>query len=133
MNDPFFNINFAADRLFDQYQRHGNLIVAFDFDDTIFDWTDSGHTYNKVIDLLKECKELGFHLILFTCREGQILKEAVEFCNYLGIKPDSVNENTMRNSRKPLYNILLDDRAGLSAAYETLKEAISYIRLEMKK
>lgn len=59
----------------------------------------------------------GNKLILFTCREGKPLEDAVEWCRNLGLVFDAVNENLPEgiaeygtNPRKIGYDILIDDR-----------------------
>lgn len=59
----------------------------------------------------------GNKLILFTCREGKPLEDAVEWCRNLGLVFDSVNENLPEmieeygsDCRKIAYDILIDDR-----------------------
>ncbi len=128
-SDPYFDIRRCIDKLLDSYKKYGNLIVAFDFDDTVFDWHKEGHQYNAVINLLKKCKSLDFVMILFTCREGELLQDAVSHCESLGIKPDYINQCSRkdRNGRKPFYNILLDDKAGLNSAFTILNEAVEQI------
>lgn len=42
----------------------------------------------------------------------------IEYCKHFGIAVDYINENPeIMNTRKPYYNILLDDRAGLECAF----------------
>lgn len=53
-------------RLLEEYHKYRKLIVAFDFDNTIFDYHNTGGDYSCVIELLKECSLLGFEMILFT-------------------------------------------------------------------
>ena len=127
----YFNANNCTIRLLDDYKRHGNLIVAFDFDNTIYDYHEIGCTFNDVICLLKECSELGFTMVLFTANEE---KEKLDFCKEYclknGIRVDYINESPIMKTRKPYYNILLDDRAGLESAYKTLKAVVSNIKSE---
>lgn len=59
----------------------------------------------------------GNKLILFTCREGKPLEDAVEWCRNLGLVFDAVNENLPEgiaeygsNCRKVYADIYLDDR-----------------------
>ena len=61
-------------------------------------------------------------LILFTAKEtqGQI-DQCVKYCEEGGYKPDYVNESPVMNTKKPYYNILLDDRAGLFEAVTNLE------------
>lgn len=57
------------------------------------------------------------------------LKEKSEYCEKLGFKPDYINENPeVLNTRKPYYNLLLDDRSNLSETYKLLCDIISYKR-----
>jgi hypothetical protein len=56
-------------RLLEEYHKYRKLIVAFDFDNTIFDYHNTGGDYSCVIELLKECSLLGFEMILFTTDE----------------------------------------------------------------
>ena len=50
-------------------------IIATDFDGTICEskWPEIGAPNLEVIDYLKDRKEHGAKLILFTCREGKLL------------------------------------------------------------
>ena len=127
INHPFFN-NGAIERLTKEYKTHGKLVVGFDFDNTIFDIRNNGCNYSDVINLLKECKKLGFVLCLYTSEFSQDwLKWKIDYCKRFGIEPDYVNESPLLpGTKKPFFNILLDDRAGLESAYTTLKEVIIY-------
>ncbi|HNV97499.1 MAG TPA: hypothetical protein PKL13_04340, partial [bacterium] len=60
-----FDINYDV-ILEEAYIKHKKLIVAFDFDNTIFDYHKKEVDYSKIINLLKECQDLGFILKLFT-------------------------------------------------------------------
>ncbi|PIB36044.1 hypothetical protein BFP72_11870 [Reichenbachiella sp. 5M10] len=116
------------DRLRRDYLQHGSLFVAYDYDNTVFDYHDWGIKYDKIVDLLRVCKSLGFTLILFTANEGERLEGVKEDLNARGIPFDLVNENPLTNTRKIYYNVLLDDRAGLSEAYQMLKRLTDEIR-----
>lgn len=107
-------------------------MIAIDFDDTILSF-ESKEKCSKIIKLIKKAKKLGCTIILFTCREGESLKWAKLFLKSIGIIPDYINENPILNSRKPYYNILLDDKAGLGQAYECLNKVIEIIEKELTK
>ena len=48
----------------------------------------------------------------------RIKEYTIEYCKHFGIAVDYINENPeIMNTRKPYYNILLDDRAGLECAF----------------
>lgn len=121
-------------RLANDYDKHKNLIVAFDFDNTIYDYHNEGGDYSEVIDLLRECSDLGLTMVLFTANEGEDKLNLCEaFCKDRGIRVDYINESPVMATRKPYYNILLDDRAGLEEAYITLKSVVGYIKSKYSK
>lgn len=114
-------------RLLEEYKKYGKLIVAFDYDNTIFDYHNNGGDYSCVIELLKRCARLGFELVLFTCDEdiSESHRKSTIVYDMLGLAPDGelqINQSSvLPKSYKPYYNILLDDRAGLEESYEILK------------
>lgn len=116
------------ERLRKDYLTHGSLFVAFDYDNTVFDYHNQGIRYDKIISLLQTCKALGFTMILFTSNEGDQLTDVIKDLHNRNIPYDLINENPLMNTRKPYYNILLDDRAGLSEAYKNLKRLTDEIR-----
>lgn len=71
------------------------LIIACDFDGTLA--TDSypsiGRPNTRMIRLLQEAKRKGTYLILWTCRQGAYLDEAVQACREWGLEFDAVNRN----------------------------------------
>lgn len=121
----------CIERLFNEWKQHKSLIVAYDYDNTVNDYHKKGYSYNDVIELLRECKKNGFHLIVFTsCNEDRFpeIKSNLEENN---IPYDSINETPEYipfKGRKVYFNILLDDRAGLSSAYNQLWTVIYNIR-----
>ena len=54
-DDPYMNNDLCVERLVDNWKQHGRIIIAFDFDNTVYDYYEKNYTYTKVIDLLKEC------------------------------------------------------------------------------
>lgn len=95
------------------------MIIAVDFDGTIVT-----HEYPKIgkerpfaIATLKRIQEEGEHqLILWTVREGELLKEAVDFCHERGLDFYAVNSNYPEESpehnapRKLVADLWIDDR-----------------------
>jgi len=122
-----FEFNYYK-RLQNDYLQHGSLFVAFDYDNTVFDYHNQGIKYHKIIELLRVCKSLGFTLILFTGNEGDQLEKIKTDLKERNIPFDLINENPLMQTRKPYYNILLDDRAGLEEAYHNLKKLTDEIR-----
>jgi hydroxymethylpyrimidine pyrophosphatase-like HAD family hydrolase len=127
--DHYLNPLNSSNRLIEEYHKYGTLVVAFDFDDTVYDFHKKGRIYSDVIHLLRELKALGCYLICWT---GQEDREFVT--NYLlenNIPFDAYNENPpfhQSSSRKIYANAYLDDRAGLRQVYDELNGLISTIK-----
>ena len=94
-------------------------IIAVDFDGTLCfsRWPNLGPPNGKLIDGLKKLRERGNKVILWTCREGELLKNAVAWCKNLGLEFDAVNDNLPENislygnnSRKISCDIYIDDK-----------------------
>jgi len=130
-NDPYFSTDFAAERLFNEYQQHKKLIIAIDYDDSIFDFHKKGYTYPKITEILLKCQELGFYICIFTGSPPEKYDSIHEYMANLGIKIHTINKNPFPlpfgNHGKMYYNILLDDRGGLGQAYEILSKVLDKI------
>ena len=126
--DKYLQIENAVNRLFEEWDKYGYLIVAFDFDDTV---DSENRKHEQIIELLNACKEIARILIVFTCRDENEYDFVDSYLKSVGIEYDYINENypevKLDTSRKIFYNIFLDDRCGLSAAYETLVRVL-YIK-----
>lgn len=98
-------------------------IVAIDFDGTITlkdnrQWIGKNKYINDIkepnVDVIKSILKNRdkIYLILWTCRKGKALKDAIEFSNDHDIYFDAVNENIVRypTSRKIMADIYLDDK-----------------------
>ncbi len=95
-------------------------MIAVDFDGTLCvnRWPEIGPPNLPVIDELKLRKVRGDRLILWTCREGELLVQAMAWCRERGLRFDAVNDNlpeTVRqygdNPRKVSADEYWDDRA----------------------
>ena len=91
------------------------MIIAVDFDGTLY---IGGKPNTALIGRLKTEQRNGNAVILWTCREGQRLKEAVLFLAKYGFRPNAVNENLPdtilrfgHNSRKIYADVYIDDKA----------------------
>ena len=133
MTDPYLSEDFAFKRLYNEYLKYKSLIVACDWDDTLHDFHKKGYTYPKIVEILKECQELGFHIIIFTGSEIEKYPSILEGCKQMGLTSiTKINQNAfpmpIGNNGKIYYNILLDDRAGLGESYNILKNVLFLIR-----
>lgn len=75
-------------------------IYAVDFDGTLNladTYPELGEPNAELIEFLKECRAAGDKIILWTCREGELLKAAVKYCNNYGLFFHAVNENLPEN------------------------------------
>lgn len=97
-----------------------NQVIAVDFDGTLCKqaWSEIGEENNKLIIHLRKRKAEGARLILWTCREGDMLEAAVEWCRERGLEFDTVNENLpelielyKNDCRKINADIYIDDKA----------------------
>ena len=75
-------------------------IYAVDFDGTLNiadTYPELGEPNTELIEFLKERRAAGDKIILWTCREGELLKTAVKYCNNYGLFFHAVNENLPEN------------------------------------
>lgn len=129
--DYFLNDHNCTLRLFDEYKKYGSLIVAYDYDNTVFDYHQRGDKFDEVIGLLRECKKMGFHLTVFTSCNDDRFPDIKKYLEENDIPFDGINETPdfiPFKGRKVYFNILLDDRAGLSSAFNILWNTIYSIR-----
>lgn len=117
-------------RLIDEYCKYKSLVIGFDFDNTVFDYHNNGQCYAQVIDILKQCKDLGFTLCLYTLEtREEWLEWKVKYCEHFGFKPDYINDSPiLQGAKKPFFNLLLDDRAGLQSAFSILRRVVEYAK-----
>lgn len=97
------------------------MIFAVDFDGTLCEdkYPGIGEPNKLLIEELIAAKKSSYKLILWTCREGKELDEAVEWCREQGLEFDAVNDNLPEvverfggnNNRKIFAHRYIDDRA----------------------
>lgn len=70
-------------------------IIAVDFDGCLCQnaWPEIGEAREDVIRVLLERQKRGAKIILWTCRVGERLADAVQWCAERGISFDAVNAN----------------------------------------
>ena len=94
------------------------MIIAVDFDGTIVQhkYPEIGAEIPFAIETLLALQKEGHQLILWTYRTGDMLFEAVDFCESRGLEFYSVNSNFPEEefddtiSRKIYADIYIDDR-----------------------
>ena len=94
-------------------------IVAVDFDGTLCEdnFPEIGAAKGFVIRYIKTLKNQGTKIILWTCRTGEELKQAVDWCSQHGIEFDAVNQNLPEiqekwggDTRKVFCDAYIDDK-----------------------
>jgi len=95
-------------------------IIAVDFDGTLCSecYPAIGMPNLPLFALLKGARRQGKKVILWTCRCGDLLEEAVAWCRMFGLEFDAVNENVAQTleqygteSRKISADVYIDDKA----------------------
>lgn len=95
-------------------------IVAVDFDGTLVTnkYPYLGEPIVPVIEAIKRLRDCGWKTILWTCRTGDQLDEAIGFCKSFGLEFDEVNRNLPEvreyfggDTRKVFANIYVDDKS----------------------
>ncbi len=93
------------------------MIIAVDFDGTlaVTDYPKIIRPIKEVIHFCRVERAMGHTLILWTCRHGKELEEAVEWCKEQGLTFDYINENPPEriaiygDCRKVYADVYLDD------------------------
>jgi hypothetical protein len=131
MKDQYMNQDNVVDRLLAEYRLHGGLVVAYDFDNTVYDYHMRGESYEMVIDLIKKLgKVKGIELTVWTGTAKERYDFVQQYLNQNDIPFHKINENPVffnSSSPKIFYSILLDDRAGLESAYNALVDFLDKI------
>ena len=95
-------------------------IIALDFDGVVVTnaWSGIGEPIMKNVDSIKEEIKNGTRVILWTCRSGDALLDAIITCWELGIPLSAVNSNLLeimelygQDSRKITADEYWDDKA----------------------
>ena len=105
------------------------FILAVDYDGTLFEgsYPDKGAPKQDIIYKVKEFQNHGAEIVLWTCRGGKPLQEAVDRCmEEVGLEFDAINDNAPSNrewiegerangqefcDKKIFANFYVDDRA----------------------
>ena len=91
------------------------MIIAVDFDGTLL--LKDGNPNMTLISRLNKEQKKGNIVILWTCREGKRLNEALLFLQKYGFRPNLVNQNCPQaikmlghDPRKIYADIYIDDK-----------------------
>ena len=117
------------------------MIIAVDFDGTIVEhrYPEIGRKIPFATETLRQLIQDRHQLILWSCREGQLLQDAVDWCHERGVDfyainndyPEETPESNNHFSRKLKVDMFIDDRnvGGLpdwGTIYRIIKEHKRY-------
>ena len=129
-SDPFIYKENVKNRLLKELEKHGKLIIAFDFDYTVHNYrAEDDFVYNTVINLLREWRPFA-HFIVFTASPEERYDYIRDYLHQNDIPFDKINEDILQRNytRKIYYNVFLDDRAGLGETVKILSEILDEIK-----
>ncbi|MCX4356840.1 MAG: hypothetical protein OSJ43_11590 [Oscillospiraceae bacterium] len=96
------------------------IVIAVDFDNTLAktEYPKIIEPIPETINFIRNAKAKGAEIILYTCREGKELNEALEWCKQNNVPIDRANENSPtrvkhwgNDCRKIDADLYLDDKA----------------------
>lgn len=131
MKDRYLFQANVVNRLLEEYERYGRIIVAYDFDSTVFDYHGNGDTFGNVMKLIRDLKPYA-NFIVYTCRPEKQYDEIKEYLDAHDLPYDTINEpivvlNGEDKGSKLFYSVLLDDRAGLFSVFTALTEVVNIL------
>ena len=123
------------------------IAVAIDFDGTIANtsYPAINFAYQNAIDFIHECNASGIAVILWTCRTGKHLEDALWWCKAQRLYFDAVNNNlddwvgefyqaypdVHPDCRKIAANVYIDDKAnGGDINWQKIKDQLNILMKE---
>lgn len=131
-------MNIYTKRLIDEWRKHGKLVIAIDFDSTIYPYhnLENQKDIDRAIELVQVAYAIGAYIVIFTASVPERFQFIQEYCDEKKIPVSAINKNPIDlpfgNSGKVYANIFLDDRAGFVEAMNILEEAINEIQKDKK-
>lgn len=115
VSDPYRDYDRFYFRLKDEYDRYGELIIAVDFDDTVFNTHDNpGWCYHEVIKMLLRWQDHA-KIVCWTASNEDRYDFIRSVFTAHGVRLDAINENVNgieRRGPKIYANVYIDDRSG---------------------
>lgn len=129
MIDQFLKPHSNFFRLLADWKKYGNITVGYDFDQTVSPFHEGEATFDQVIELLRELKDIGCTCVCWTANKDHTY--VAEYVTKKNIPCDGINIDVIDlgwTTRKPFYSALLDDRAGLESMYKDLVLLVWYVK-----
>jgi hypothetical protein len=123
----YLNPEHATQRLREEWDTYGGLIIAVDFDSTLIPYRihEENADFELIRQLVRECKKYGCIIVINTGSEKARWEGIIDDLKELGIDWDYFNETPphikeIGRDGKVYANVYLDDRAGLWEVYTSL-------------
>lgn len=109
------------------------MVIAVDFDGTLVEdlFPYIGRKNNTLFKWLMRRQNAGDTLILWTCRQGERLQEAVKYCEENQLFFDCINKNADKyikkygnDCRKIFADVYIDDKAINVSCFEIFNEKV---------
>ena len=101
----------------------GSYVAAIDYDGTL--WDGEG-LIPEAVSLVGWLGEMGAVTVLWTCREGRLLQDALDRLEEGGIEFDLVNQGNGKrpDSRKVNADIYIDDQANCGIDWDGVRRRV---------
>lgn len=128
--DYYLDFDNCYERLKREYQQHNDLVIAVDFDDTVYDCHKMSRTYDDVLTLLRRAQKYC-KIYAWTGHFEEDYDRIRQYFLDNGVNLTGINEDTCISVGRKMYaNIYLDDRGGLPTTYALLKKLIDEIEAQ---
>lgn len=127
-------MNIYSQRLLIEWRTHGKIILAVDFDSTIYPYhtLDNKKDIDRTIDLVKKAYEIGAYIVIFTASIEDRFKFIEDYCKSINIPISSINKNPIElpygNNGKIYYNLNICDRSGINESLNILEEVMNEMK-----
>lgn len=135
MNDPYISSETQIDRLVNEWVKYGRLIVAYDFDNTVFDYHNKNYSFPAVINQLNTLGRMGCYMICFTSCDNSRFPEIRSYLRENSIPCHGINidsEIVPFKGRKIYYNVFYDDRSGLGQVVDIMGTVMLRVGILMR-
>lgn len=136
----YLNPSNTLQRLREDWDKHGGIIVSVDFDSTLVPYMEDEKAYikefEKIRQLVRELHSFGCTIVINTASAESRWEGIKEELNTLAIPYDYFNETppnvpNVGKHGKVYANVYLDDRAGLSEVFNHLQQLLTEKKLEL--
>ena len=126
MANPHIHINYVLEKLLEQRNAHGSIILGVDFDNTLYN-NALDEPHHDIVALIKQAKAKGFTICVWTANKDR--KFVDKFYEDNGLTYDYYNDSPIyTGAEKKHFNLLLDDTAGLGYTVTILETLLWLIR-----